>query len=429
MSYQRKMRYLLLISCLLLWASCKKDDNDPPVVILLEPLNSTFAYGSEIPIKFSVSDNSSIEEVRVTIRNMANNQVLNSLVFFTTKTSETFQGEIAFNDVHVESGAYYIQIIASDGTNEGAAIKNIQLQGAPLTLEAVVGLTSGSAPITAYTYENNQWNSIYTVTASPNFSMIDSYDQRMVVAGNSSQGLLAIDAVAGTSIGQSPGLSIQESLWEDAQYDDEKRWWWLACNDGSIRAYNTLAIPRIQWSIAGNFFPHKIALTEDYVVAACSNVNQSIHRIDTYLKETGQLVHSMVTNSRIDQLAAISNNRVWTYQSSEEMQQKVYDIAANYQDEWTNFRYAESGSILKVIKTPNLIIMLFNDQIKTYSLSGTPLTSLTISATDISFEKLFNHIYAKTVGGWVVIDVSTLATVTNLASGAPVDHILFRYNK
>ncbi|MFN6380335.1 MAG: hypothetical protein ACK4WD_13735 [Flavobacteriales bacterium] len=423
------MRYLLLICCMLFWASCKKDDNDPPVVVLLEPTGSTFAYGSIIPIKFSVSDNANIEEVRVTVRNTANNQVLNSLVFFTEKNTETFQGEIAFNDVHVESGAYYIQIIASDGENEGAAIKNIQLQGAPLALEAILGLTDGNSSTTVFNFAANQWSYAFMLVASPEFSMIDSYDQRLMIAGNSSQGLLAFDAVVGTSIGQSPGLSIQESLWEDAQYDDEKRWWWLACNDGSIRAYNTLAVPRIQFNVIGNFFPHKIAITDEYIVAACSNINQSVHRLDTYLKSTGQLIHSMVTSSRVDHLATLSENRIWTYQSNEEMQQKVYDIAANYQDEWTNFRYAENGTILKVIKTSNSIAMLFNDQIKTYSLSGTELSSLNITATDISFEKLFNQIYAKTSGGWVLLNANTLAIANNLEGGETIDHLLFRYNK
>jgi hypothetical protein len=73
--------------------------------------------------------------------------------------------------------------------------------------------------------------------------------------------------------------------------------------------------------------------------------------------------------------------------------------------------------------------MLFNDQIKTYSLSGTELASLNITATDISFEKLFNQIYAKTSGGWVLLNANTLAIANNLEGGETIDHLLFRYNK
>ncbi len=90
MSYQPKMKKLLLLSCVVILFACKKDDTDPPVITLLWPTANSFNYQEQIPIRFTVTDNRKIEEVRVVIRSMSHQQVLQSLIFSSNKTSETF---------------------------------------------------------------------------------------------------------------------------------------------------------------------------------------------------------------------------------------------------------------------------------------------------------------------------------------------------
>lgn len=429
MSYQPKMKKLILLSCVVILFACKKDDTQPPVVTLISPSATSFYYQDQIPIEFSVTDNRKIEEVRVVIRSMTHQQVLQPLIFKSDKNSETFEGLIRFDDVHVESGAYYIQIVASDGENEGAAIKNIQLYGAPLLLNAIYGFNSDNNSTQIQRFADGQWNNSFVVASKPFFFMADSYDQRLLFAGNSTQGLLATDAESGVIIGQASGLSSQETLWQDAVYDESKRWWWLACKDGSIRAYNTLAQSRIQFNVLGNFLPKKITVSESYIIASVSNAAQTQHRIDTYLKETGQLIHSLQVENKVDHLQAISDNRVWTYQGSDEMQQKVYVINNNYFDEWTNFRFAANGNLKKIIHLGNSMAMLFDDGIRIYSNSGQLITSNTISFENIFYEKLNNTIYAKASDTWVLFNGSLLTEEGTLTANSTVSELLFLYNK
>jgi hypothetical protein len=429
MSYQPKMKKLILLSCVVILFACKKDDTDPPVVTLLSPSANSFYYQDQIPIEFSVADNRKIEEVRVVIRSMTHQQVLQPLVFRSDENSETFEGVIRFDDVHVESGPYYIQIVASDGENEGAAIKNIQLFGAPLLLNEIYGFDSQNNSTQVLRFAEGQWSNSFAIDSKPFFSVADSYDQRLLFAGNSSQGLLATDAASGVIIGQAAGISSQETLWQDAVYDESKRWWWLACKDGSIRAYNTLAQSRIQFNVLGNFFPMKVTVSDSYVIASVSNMAQTEHRIDTYLKETGQLIHTLPVESKINNLQAFNDERVWTFQESEEIQQRVYVISNNYFDEWTNFRFAENGILKKVVNLESRMAMLFNDGIRIYSNSGQLIASNTISLENIFYEKLNNTIYAKASDSWMLFNGSLLTEEGTLIANSSVSELLFLYNK
>jgi hypothetical protein len=429
MSYQPKMKKLILLSCVVFLFACKKDDTDPPVVTLFAPSANSFSYQEQIPIGFTVTDNRQIEEVRVVIRSVTHQQILQPLIFKSDKKSETFEGVIRFDDVHVESGSYYIQIVASDGENEGAAIKNIQLFSAPLLLTAVYGFDSENISTNVLRLSDGQWSNSFVVDSKPFFSLADSYDQRLLLAGNSSQGLLATDAESGVIIGQAAGISTQETLWQDAAYDESKRWWWLACKDGSIRAYNTLAQSRLQFNVLGNFLPNKITVSESYVIAAVSNAAQTQHRIDTYLKETGQLIHSLQVENKVDYLQALSDNRIWTFQGSEEMQQKVYVISNNYLDEWTNFRFASNGNLKKIVNLDNSMAMLFDDGIRIYSNSGQLVASNAISLENIFYEKLNNTIYAKASDSWLLFNGSLLTEEGSINANSSVSELLFLYNK
>lgn len=429
MSYQPKMKKSILLCCVVILFACKKDDTDPPVVTLFAPSANSFSFQEQIPIGFTVTDNRQIDEVRVVIRSMTHQQILQPLIFKSDKNSESFEGVIRFDDVHVESGPYYIQVVVSDGESEGAAIKNIQLFGAPLLLNAIYGFNSENNSTQVLRYMDGQWSNSFVVDSKPFFSVSDSYDQRLLFAGNYSQGLLATDAESGVIIGQASGISNQEILWQDAVYDDSKRWWWLACKDGSIRAYNTLAQSRLQFNVLGNFLPKKITVSESYVIASVSNTAQTQHRIDTYLKETGQLIHSLQVENKVDYLQAISDNRVWTFQESEEMQQKVYVISNNYFDEWTNFRFASNGNLKKTMNLGNRIAMLFADGIRIYSNSGQLVASNTISLENIFYEKLNNTIYAKESDSWMLFNGSLLTEEGTLIANSSVSQLLFLYNK
>ncbi len=429
MSYQPKMRFLIIIFTLVTLVSCKKEDKDPPMIELLEPVVSTFSFQDYIPIKVKVTDNAKIASVSVSVRNMDNNEVLQSLIFTSSKNSEIFEGEIYINDIHLESGAYYIQAIASDGEQENAAIKEITIYGAPRVLTARVGLKSTGTQTSIFEYIDQDWLLKYNLPVNAFYSTFDSYFQNLVVAGNPDQGIMAFEPQAGSLIGQSFVPTSFTSAWQDAIFDNETKWWWLACKDGSIRAFNSTAQTRFQFNVFNNFIPNKITISDEHIIVSASNVAQTMHRIDTYLKTTGQLIHSTSVAEKIDFLYALSDNDVWIYQGSSSMQMKVYKITENYIDEWSLFRFAEEGQLIKFVPASNRLLMLFNDELRVYGFNGALTASTAVDGINLAYEKLEGNVYVNVSAQWNVYDISSLTSIGSIPDSQGIDELLFFYNK
>ena len=128
-------------------------------------------------------------------------------------------------------------------------------------------------------------------------------------------------------------------------------------------------------------------------------------------------------------MQALSDNRIWTFQGSEEMQQKVYVISKNYLDEWTNFRFASNGNLKKIVNLDNSMAMLFDDGIRIYSNSGQLVASNAISLENIFYEKLNNTIYAKASDSWLLFNGSLLTEEGSINANSSVSELLFLYNK
>lgn len=408
--------------------SCKKQDANPPVIEIVQPSADSFSYGEIIPIALRVSDDRKIDEIRVSIRERNTQvQVLQTLVFEENSSGE-YTGTIPFDDIHINTGSYYIQAIASDGENEGAAIKNIQLTGAPLELTEIVGFDTSENSTTLYALANNGWEMKYSLPVKAYAFVASSYFQRYLFAGNTSQGLLSFVAENGNLAGQSPGLWTSETLWNASYYDETTHWWWLACKDGSIRAYSSDANSRIQFTTPGGFIPYAITTTDEYVVTASSSLGGNINRLDVFVKTTGQLLQSVVVPERIDLISTINNQQVWTYASAAEVQQKIYFFNGNYLDEWSNFRYAPEGEIIKVVRSNNRLFALYSDHLYSFSLNGQLLAETSINGTFLAYEKLGNALYVHSAD-WQILNANTLQTSTTVPNPLNLTSIMFLYNK
>lgn len=408
--------------------TCKKQDSDPPTVAIIQPTQDTFSYGASIPIELSVNDNVSIDEIRVSIRHRDTQaQVLETLIF-TENNSGSYTGQIQFNDIHVETGSYYIQVIANDGENEGAAIKNIQLIGAPLELTAVFGFNNEASSTAFFELSGDSWVSRYTLPIRSYQFIISSYFQQLLIAGSSSQGLMSFATQNGYLSGQSQGLYIGETLWNASHYDEQSHWWWLACKDGSIRAFNAYAEPRTQFQTPGNFIPHAITTTSDRVITSSSNAENTMHRLDIFVKSTGQLIQSLSLSERIQLIATLNDDRVWTYANDAEVQQKIYLFDGHYLDEWSNFRNAPSGQILQVIRSDNRLFMRYNDTIRSFSSNGLLLSEATISSSAMQYEKLNDVLYVRN-DSWKILNSSNLQELSNIPNPLNLTNVVFLYNK
>ncbi len=142
------MRYLTLIT-ILFFLSCKKEDDILPNIEWLQPTSGqSYQFGDNIIVKGTVNDNRSVEWVEISVLNQDLTPVYIRRINYNA-SSVDFYANIPLDDVHNESGNYYLKVRASDGTNLTSEHRSFNYVGAPKVFNdlLVCSVSSGQTEI------------------------------------------------------------------------------------------------------------------------------------------------------------------------------------------------------------------------------------------------------------------------------------------
>ena len=423
------MKRLLYILVVLLLFSCKKEDGNPPQIEVTAPFQSSYNFGQQIQFSANLSDETQLESAVVAVFNSANQQVLATKSFGLFNTYFEIDGSIIIDDIYLPTGDYYLQFRVSDGTNESLAIREFKIFEAPRELIEVIGFNQqGSNMLEAQKLQNNQWQPSFILPLQLVFIQPDYYAQSVLIAGNTSDGLNAIRMDDGVSISSTPApFPLSDILWNDATWHAASRTYWLACKDGSVRAFSGTGSGVSQFNIIGNFFPKKIAVTDSKVIVATTNQTNSQFRIEVYQKSSGMLIHSTPLSSEIQWMNAISEDNIWIYQSAEEYKQNIYKVSGNYIDEWTNFRFAPSSEVTYAHLQDSVLFIQHTDGLRRYSLNGNIVASgSAYLPSQMTYDNVNNQLYVIQENDVRILNAQTLQESSTLPG---VDRIVLRFNK
>lgn len=181
-------KYVLIITLLSLLLGCKKRTNDIPQISLSAPANlSNHAYGNALNVKGSVSDRNEIKQIKVELlksdlqsTTVQNAKQLNEL-------NPNFNVILDLDDIHLESGKYFIKVTAFDGEGFGSEYLEINYQGAPKTRKGLCGLfeDAGIFSIDSLSLSNGSWGNILVSSDSILDMEVQSYDQYLIWSANS----------------------------------------------------------------------------------------------------------------------------------------------------------------------------------------------------------------------------------------------------
>lgn len=424
-----KLRHLFIILIILSFWSCKKEDGTPPRIFFTNNFSSTYNYGSSISFSIEASDNEMLETIIIKIYNLNNQPVLTPITLHPGTNSFQYAGQIAINDIHLSTGQYYIQATASDGDNETIQLKSFQINEAPKELIQIIGLNqNGSNSLNFFQLENSNWTSLYSLPLENFYCQFDNYSQRLLIAGNTSDGMGSVRLEDGAVVGSSATpFANSNFIWNDVAWHSSSRIFWTACKDGSIRAYNSQAQTVNQFQIIGNDIPKQIAVTDDFVVVYNTNLSNTQHRMDVYHKASGNIVHSAALTFAVQQMETLSDDEIWIYQEEEEYKQNVYRIQGNYVDEWTNFRFTPAVNLNYSYVSDAKLFLSFDDALRTYSLNGNTLsTGSAYAVSQLAHEVLSNQLFVVTDDEIKILNASTLSPITSLPH---CDKVVFQYNK
>lgn len=424
------MRRILFILTVIVIAACKKNDSAPPKAVIEFWSDTSVAYRQVISFRIRITDDRKLEEARVSILNMHQRQFLSPLVFALSSTEKTIEGEFRFDDVHMPGGDYYVQVITSDGENEGADVQSFQYTEAPLELSYILAYTPNPSSTAVYRFSDNTWIQAFQIPSEPLFSWCDSYHQRFITAGNSTQGIQSFHPGSGHPLGSSPALYNGEYLWNGETFDSIMKQWWLTGKDGSIRCYSSDGTARGQFATFGNFIPGSIAVTGQHVIVAVDNPAQTQHRLDVYNKNSGQLLQSLNLPEHVQELTALNNERIWFHSPERMYPQSIYLPASNAVDEWSNFRFAQQGFIHEIASSGSRLYMRYDDGLRVYSKDG--IFGGFYGGNDIQcmeYEKKEDLLYILENDEWKVLNGSTLNLIGTFAIPQAFRELRFVYNK
>ncbi|MEZ4799377.1 MAG: hypothetical protein R2809_06305 [Flavobacteriales bacterium] len=423
------MRYLFIILITLTFWSCKKEDGTPPSIFFTNNFSSTYNYGNSISFNIEASDNENLESITIKIYNLNNQPVLTPITLHPGTNSFQYEGQIAIDDIHLNSGQYYIQATASDGHNEAIQLKSFQINEAPKELIQIIGMNqNGGNSLNFFKLENSNWTSLYSLPLENFYCQFDNYDQRLLLAGNTTDGMSSVRLEDGAITGSSATpFSNSNSIWNDATWHPSSRVYWTACKDGSIRAYNSQAQTVNQFQIIGNDIPKQITVTDNFVIVYNTNLSNSQHRLDVYHKASGNIVHSTTLAVAVQQMEALSEDEIWIYQEGEEYKQNVYRIQGNYIDEWTNFRFTPAVNLNYSYISDAKLFLNFEDALRIYNLNGILIsTGSSYPVTQLAHEVISNQLFVITNAEIKILNASTLLEINTLSHS---DKVVFQYNK
>lgn len=176
------MRYLTLIT-ILFFLSCNKEDDILPNIEWLQPTSGqSYQFGDNIIVKGKVNDNRSVEWVEISVLNQYLTPVYNRRIYYNA-SSVDFYANISLDDVHNESGNYYLKVRASDGVNLTSEHRPFNYIGAPKVFNdlLVCSVNSGKSEIRRL----NDLSIVSSYTYSVSDFSVNSWEQDLLTYGYS----------------------------------------------------------------------------------------------------------------------------------------------------------------------------------------------------------------------------------------------------
>src|SRR4051812_36996044 len=134
---QKKMSralFILLIACQLF--ACKKERDDKgPLVNFTAPFDGqSFTVNENMLVRADISDETGISSVVITLVDAGKIPVHTSLTVPVSSPKGTINTIYSLDNIHLESGLYYVMITASDGKNDSHTYQPVYITAIPRVL-------------------------------------------------------------------------------------------------------------------------------------------------------------------------------------------------------------------------------------------------------------------------------------------------------
>ncbi len=390
-----------LIGLAALGACRKEKDTDPPVITVSAPSEGTvYQVPATIPVQAGISDEKKLESVRVQLVDENQYPLAETDVSASLANPFDLSTWLEADDIHLETGTYYVRVSASDGVNTSSRYIGIKLLAVPKVLEKVLLVTTPS-PMQVQVSEAG------ATGLQPYFSLpsdyqgfsVSSYHRHIAIAGSYLSDLVVTEAATFAQAYRIPSFpSTGYPYFLQARYDPERKLLLTAFSTGQVRAYDRRGFPAVSVNLRQNHIALYSFLYGDKLITAQREVNTGQRKLALHFTATNTLISEQNVNFDVAAIEKrVSDGQVFIF-LNEGSQGKVrlYDQALQTYYEPMAL---PAGRILAVVKSDQSgerFYIAHETGIYRYSFSPMHLVAIAsgVEAQDLAFDTLSGTLYA-----------------------------------
>jgi hypothetical protein len=315
-----QQRLLLLLFLVVVALGCRKDKDDtPPTVRILVPGNgASISVPDTLTVRVEVSDDRVVRSVVISLNDVNGVPVAPPVTVTVGAPSAVIERDLVVTDERLNSGTYTVTARASDGSNERNAFRSIQVQAAPLRLRAVfITPPFGNQSALVQRLDSTGVMSAFTTVQDLNGAAIDSYHQRLLLAGSASAPLVAIPTAAGAVSWQQPNLNAESiPYFEGLRVDPSDGRIYYCTNDGFIRGFTGTGSQTYTAQALQTFRARRTVVVGERLVSVQQSISLPERRLVTQAYASGALIAQFALDldvvgmyRRTDQHVLIFGNR------------------------------------------------------------------------------------------------------------------------
>lgn len=341
--------FLLLIISLAL-TSCKEKDSIAPSISILAPLNgAVYSVFDTIFVNITVIDETDLSAVSVKLANADFISIGTSSTININPNTNMGSAQLVIDDKLIDTGDFYIVVIASDGTNEQREFRKIKIIGLPKERRAIYFSSTGGTGNDVISKVDSLFQNV-TIWLQADQDVrricVNSLKDRLTLIGHFSTGI------------SSYNLNFGSMVWADNVFPvaQTERYLDLFCSendvftaiyDREVKAY-TVSGALIMKQQTGNYRPETIFANGKYLVVEMELVGDNDHFIFVYNKDTRVLLWQLDVPMDVVSICALQNDEVLLF-GNENDNAKVlhYDIGDNA---YWQPRQLPEGKLMNAVK-------------------------------------------------------------------------------
>jgi hypothetical protein len=377
--------FIVLCILLIFNYSCKKPkDEVAPVITFTSPQSGAeYDIYDTIHVKANVTDNERVEYISVTLTNNENNILFSQEAYYENKSKVEPDLSLIIDDNQLESGIYYIRIIASDGINIIDNFREIRINEIyPEMKYPVIITAANSGKCSAWAYKNQSWSLIQAFQDTIEHSELASAFNQLYVSGKSSVGFKTIDLTDNKTEWQAVNQQHISGKWFTG-IDFQYPYVFLSSVDGNIRALdksgNVMQLKVcnsgtyagfVQSSNNKVFATSTLPFPETYYISAFYTGN-NVPSLTTPIAEKPVALKYLTDNKLLVCSGKDSKSTLWSFDGATSVLSKLRTI-----DEVINdvalissnvVLLATNGNVYTYDISANSLINVYSSQINTYT--------------------------------------------------------------